>query len=62
MENTYSYDKIGDLNCTLESEVVDGKLYDTKVSIESGIVCYIAGSEKSAFINELNDIISKYRI
>lgn len=54
--------KIGNVTCILTSDYECGELLDTRVLIESGTLCYIAGSEIDKFLKEINDVIQKYRI
>lgn len=53
---------IGKLQAVLTSDVYDGELLDTKVWVEEGVLCWVAGSDREEFIKELNEIIEKYRI
>jgi hypothetical protein len=46
----------------LESDKYDGELLDTKVSVEAGTICWIAGSNIESFLKELDDVIQKYAI
>ena len=54
--------RIGDLTAQLYSEIVDNEILDTRVTIESGLICWVAGSERDNFIKALNEVISNYRI
>lgn len=57
---------IGDLKIQLISETDEkGKLWDTKVTVfnrDFNSICWISGEEIDNFLNEINEVISKYRI
>mgnify|MGYP001598310844 CR=1 FL=1 len=57
-----SYSRIGDLDIQLTSEMINGKRMDTKIVANGGTLCFVAGEAIDAFLTELNEIISKYRI
>lgn len=47
----------------METESYDGKDGDTKVTLMSaGVLCWVSGEEKEKFLEELNNLIDKYRI
>lgn len=56
--NTY----LGDLNVKLTSDYIDGKTLDTRVEIEAGTLCWIAGEQRDEFFAKMNELISHYRI
>jgi len=54
---------LGDLEITFRGEKYDNKpILDTSVKIGEQTVCWITWNDKKSFVQELNDIISKYRI
>lgn len=64
MANRKSYRLTSGDNLTIncESEVSDGILLDTKVTIEAGCLCWVSGEERDEFIAKMQEIIDKYRI
>lgn len=50
------------LSLSLTVEMDNGNEYDTRVQIEGGTLCWVSGPERHNFINELNELIAKYRI
>jgi hypothetical protein len=57
------YTQIGDVSVILESDLIDNKPYDTKVMLEDGsVLCNVSGEDRERFIQELDEIISRYRI
>lgn len=53
---------VGDLIFKLEGENWGKGLQDTKVTINDQLLCWIQWKDKDDFLNELKDVISKYRI
>lgn len=53
---------IGDLTLQLDGENWGNGLEDTKVSIDGKLLCWIQWNEKDNFLNELKNVVSKYRI
>lgn len=63
MKNEKQYTYIGNIQLLLTSDVVDGKILDTKVEVmEEGMICWICGLEIDNFIKDINEVITKYRI
>lgn len=62
MKTKITKESIGNLVATLTSDVIDGRLLDTKVEIEGKNLCSISGLRKDKFLVELNEVITKYRI
>lgn len=56
------HSSIGRRNVTLESDVIDGALFDTKVTIDAGTLCFIPGNKRDDFVDEINAVIDKYKI
>ncbi|MCK9417096.1 hypothetical protein M0Q97_10610 [Candidatus Dojkabacteria bacterium] len=53
----------GDVTIDFNGEKYWGNpILDTRVIIEGKTICWITWNDKDVFINELNDVISKYRI
>lgn len=50
------------VNVTYTSEVVDGKLLDTKVELVGTFLCHIAGESIEEFHQRLADVIREFRI
>ena len=53
---------LGDLTLSFRGENWGAGIQDTRVSIGDSQLCWICWEEKEAFINELTDLINKYRI
>jgi len=53
---------VGDLEVNATSDVFDGEILDTKIEIQGGTLCWVAGSAREEFLKKLNDIIAEYRI
>jgi hypothetical protein len=53
---------VGDLSIQLDGENWGNGLEDTKVSINGQLLCWVTWKEKDNFLNELKDVINKYRI
>lgn len=53
---------IGDMCVTIETDVYDGQKGDTKITHSGNLICWVSGSEIDKFIEEIADIITKYRI
>lgn len=53
---------VGDLEVNATSDVFDGEILDTKIEIQGGTLCWVAGSVWEEFLKKLNDIIAEYRI
>ena len=62
MEHRVQAECIGDTVATLISESFDGQVFDTVIWIGGSKICTVSGTEKDKFIQELNDLIRKYRI
>lgn len=54
--------QIGDRQLTADIDMYDGKPYDTRLLIEGGQLCWIAGEDLPKFVEELKKLIDKYRI
>lgn len=54
---------IGDLQVIVISDIFKGEVLDTEIrATEQGVICCISGIECDNFINDINDVIKKYRI
>lgn len=53
---------IGDIPAVVKCERCEGELLDSKVEIEGGTICWITWGDRESFFNDLNQLISKYRI
>ena len=53
---------IGNLVAKLEVEVFDGNECDTTVRLGQHALCTVPGYDREAFIQEINEVINKYRI
>lgn len=53
---------IGDILLFFESENLGAGYLDTTVKCNDAVLCWITYSEIDNFVNELNDVINKYRI
>lgn len=64
MQPQYKIDssRLGDLMIKLMGEDWGKGLQDTAVKIEAGQICWVCWANKDAFMKELNEVISKYRI
>lgn len=67
MENTklrmFTLNSTDNLAIHCESDFIDGKLLDTKVILPvGGTLCWVSGDDRDKFIEELNNLIAKYRI
>ena len=56
------YGHMGDQRLTLTSAVYYGEVLDTKVEMGDQYICSIAGAERQQFLDELSDLVDKYRI
>jgi len=54
--------QIGDIRGNTITVVDDGKLLDTKVLLHSGVLCWITHDSKDKFLEEINEVITKYRM
>lgn len=43
-------------------EEYEGECFDTKVEINGTFLCYISYSESEQFVNDLSEVIGRYRI
>ena len=58
-----TYSSIGNLKVRIDSEIVEDKTMDTRISIiEVGTLCFISGESIDSFMSEINMIVSKHRI
>lgn len=54
---------IGSVEITFRGEKYSGRdILDTSIKIEEGIICWITWEDKKAFVDEINNVIQKYRI
>lgn len=53
---------IGSLEIKFEGEVYDGRILDTKVSINGAELCWISWADKDSFVQDLKEAIEKYFI
>lgn len=54
---------VGDLQLSFRGEAWDDKGFvDTEVKCNGNLLCWIVWPDKEKFVQELNAIISKYRI
>jgi hypothetical protein len=53
---------LGEATVLFESDVIDGELMDTEVSLNGARLLTVCGSERNAFIAELEALVDKYRI
>ncbi|WP_375559118.1 hypothetical protein ACE193_15425 [Bernardetia sp. OM2101] len=61
-ENKTQSFELGNTQIECVSEVIEGELFDTKVSIGNETLCFVAGSDLEYFILEMEQLIQKYRI
>lgn len=53
---------LADCIINTESEVFDNEILDTQIFINDTYLCTIAGSDIDNFVNDLRELIKKYRI
>lgn len=53
---------IDDFAVNTESDIYEGELLDTNVSINDTYICYISGVYIGDFVTELRNLINKYKI
>lgn len=53
---------IDDFAVNTESDIYDGELMDTKVLINGTYICFISGVYIGDFVNDLRELIKKYKI
>jgi len=51
-----------DIIITAESEVYDGEILDTEIYLNDTFLFCIAGSEIKDFVNDIENLMNKYRI
>ncbi len=54
--------QLGNLKITATSEVHLGEILDTKIEIDGGVLCWVAGNECDEFIDKIQALIIQYRI
>lgn len=62
METKTRKEVIHGLNFSFVSDVLDGCLFDTKVSVNGVILCWIQGDAIDDFICEFDVLIDKFKI
>lgn len=53
---------VGDLRAEASIYVEDGAEMDTTVQVPGGVLCCVSGTQLCEFIDELNEVINRYRI
>ncbi len=59
-EMTISSDASGDVIAKMESDIYEGEVLDTRISLDGE--WWIAGSQRNDFCKKLGDLIDEYRI
>lgn len=63
MRTTTTKTTIGDeVGLTAVSEWDGVKRMDTKITLSSGLLCWVSGEEYPTFITLLEELVNKYRI
>jgi hypothetical protein len=62
MELIQKDEQIGNLPVKMISDFEYGGHMDTRIFIQGGTLCYIAGNDRERFINAINEVIQRYRI
>ena len=62
MDKINSTTQVGHLTVSMESDVDNGEVLDTKVEVEGSLLCYVAGNQRDKFIQKLQGLVDEYRI